>query len=37
MPGGCYSHMGVFDCQRVMMMKVGIFIFLAQILEGAAR
>lgn len=37
MPGGCYGHTGVFDCQMVTKLKVGIFIFLAQILEGAAR
>lgn len=39
MPGGCYGHVGVFDCQMVMMMmmKVRVFILLAQILEGAAR
>lgn len=30
-PGGRYDHTGVFDCRMVTMMKVGIFIFLAQI------
>lgn len=36
-PGGWYGHMGVIVGWMVTMMKVGIFIFLAQILEGAAR
>lgn len=34
MPGGCYGHAGMFDCQMVMMVEVKIFIFWPRFWKG---